>query len=313
LHKTAKKILIDTDPGIDDAMAILLALNSPELIVIGLTSIFGNGEIEVMTNNALHLLALEGNQHIPVAKGVDRPLVIPLRSKGKDVHGVDGLGGIGLPPPVGRCLNIPAAQFIVNKIIENPGEITLVPIGPLTNIALALRLEPRIVDHVKEVVIMGGSAFAGGNASPVAEANIHNDPHAASIVFDAGWKLTMVGLDVTLKTVMTKPYLDELSRSGNPATDLIKRILPFYQKFHHETYAMNGDLHTHDPSAIAYRIDPGLFQVEQMPLFVELEGHCSGQTVPDRRNQEGEFKPINVCVGVDSGALLDMFKQRLMG
>jgi len=306
-----KKILIDTDPGIDDTMAILLALRSPELNVIGFTTVFGNGEVEITTKNALHLVELEGNQDIPVARGAGRPLVIPPRSKGVHVHGADGLGGINLPPPGGVSLEIPAAQFIVNTIMESPGEITLVPIGPLTNIALAVRLEPRIVDNVKEVVIMGGSAFQGGNASPVAEANIHNDPHAAAIVFDAGWPLTMVGLDVTMKTIMTVAYLDKLFQAGNSATELIRQALPFYQKFHHENYALNGDMHTHDPSAIAFLIDPGLFQIERMPVFVELEGHCSGQTVPDRRNQEGEFKLIDVCLDVDSEAVLDIFRERL--
>lgn len=308
-----KKILIDTDPGVDDTMAILFALRSPELEVIGLSAIFGNAFVDITAKNALHLVELENNQHIPVAKGAAVPLVEPPRSMGMHVHGDDGMGGINLPDPDGELLGIPAAQFIVETILANPGELTLVPIGPLTNIALAVRLEPRIVDLVKEVVIMGGTAHAEGNASPVAEANIYNDPHAAAIVFNAGWPLTMVGLDVTLKVVMTKNYLDKLCSVGNPATEMIRQVLPFYQQFHMEEYGLNGDLHTHDPSAIAYLLDPALFQAEQIPAFVETVGSCSGQTVLDRQRQLGEFKEINVCLGVDDQSVLDLFWERLTG
>ena len=240
-------------------------------------------------------------------------MVIAYRSKGSHVHGEDGMGDVDLTRPRGEALKIPAAQFIIETILSNPGEITLVPVGPLTNIALALRLEPRIADLVKEVVIMGGAAYHGGNASPVAEANIYNDPHAASIVFQAGWRLTMVGLDVTMQTVMTRAYLDELGEAGNRASDLIRRILPCYQRFHDKTYGLNGDLHTHDPSAIAYLIEPDWFETVRVPVFVETMGSCSGQTVPDVRGQTGDHQPVNVCTGVDSAAVLEMFKMRLAG
>ena len=194
-----QKILIDTDPGVDDTMAILFALRSPELEVVGMTAVFGNAYVDTAALNALRLIELEGHEHIPVAKGTGRPIVGPPRRVADFVHGADGLGGINPPSPDGQLLDVPAAQFIVETILQNPGEITLVPVGPLTNIALALRLEPKIVDLVKQVVIMGGAAYVPGNASPVGEANIFNDPHAAAIVFSAGWPLTMVGLDVTMK------------------------------------------------------------------------------------------------------------------
>lgn len=307
-----KKIIIDTDPGVDDTMAILFALRSPELEVVGLSSIFGNGFIETTTQNALRLVELENNHHIPVAKGASVPLVDPPRSMGMHVHGEDGMGGANPPPPKGEVVDVPAAQFIVNEVMSHPGEITLVPVGPLTNIALALRLEPRIVDMVEEVVIMGGSVYAGGNASPVAEANIMNDPHAAQIVFGAGWPLTMVGLDATLKCIMTKAFLEEIGTAGNPATDLINRVIPFYQEYHHEIYGLNGGLHTHDPSAVAYVIDPSLFQTEWIPMFVETTGQCAGQTVPDIHQQLGDFYEVNVCLDVDSERFLALYKERLM-
>ena len=306
-----KKVLIDTDPGVDDTMAITFALRSPELELVGLTSVFGNSYVEFTTQNTLRLVELEGNDHIPVARGAAKPLFNDPRDMGMHVHGKEGMGGANPSPPKGQVIDIHAAQFIAETVRNNPGEITLIPVGPLTNIALAVRLAPDIVDLVKEVVIMGGSAYAGGNASPVAEANIYNDPHAAQIAFSAGWPLTMVGLDATMKCVMTKGYLDEICMAGNPATNLIRDILPFYQDFHDQIYGLRGDLHTHDPSAVAYVIDPGLFETKKIPMFVETIGGCAGQTVPDERSQLGDFCEINVCLDVDADRFLDLYRDRL--
>jgi uridine nucleosidase len=307
----AKKILIDTDPGVDDAMAILLALRSPELEVIGLTTVFGNSTVDFTAQNGLRLVELEGNGHIPVAQGASRPLIIEPRGMGQHVHGQDGMGNTNPPPPLGRLQNLHAAEMIVVTALAHPGEVTLVAVGPLTNLALALRLEPRLPQLFKEVVIMGGSAMAGGNASPVAEANICNDPHAAAIVFSAGWSLTMVGLDVTLKCIMSKGYLDELGQINNPACKLITSILPFYQAFHHQVYGLGGAIHTHDPSAIAYLIDPSLFRCERLPVYVVTEGRCAGQTVPDPRRMWEDVQECNVCLDVEAGRLLEIYHQRL--
>ncbi len=292
-------------------MAILMALRSPELQVVGLTSVFGNTDSDIAAQNALRLIELERNDHIPVAQGAGIPLVIPPRSRGKMVHGDDGMGDTRLAPPRGKPFDKPAAQFIVETILAHPGEITLVPIGPLTNIALALRLEPRIATLVKQVVIMGGAATVPGNASPVAEANIHNDPEAAQIVFGAGWDLTMVGLDVTHKTIMSSAFIADLTRVHNPATDLIRRIVPFYQNFFARFSGFGVGIPTHDPSAIAYLLDPSLFHVERLPVLVETHGHCAGQTVPDRRRQWQDVPEVNVCLDVDSPRLLDLFWARL--
>ena len=307
-----KKLIIDTDPGIDDCMAILLALRSPELEVKGLTTVFGNTTGEKTALNALRILETVGAEHIPVARGCDVPLVIPISRLGTHVHGEDGLGNTNSPPPKGKWLDIPAAQFIVDTVLANPGEITLAPLGPLTNIALALRLEPRIAELVSEVVIMGGAATVPGNASPVAEANIWHDPHAASIVFGAGWKLTMVGLDVTTRVIQKRTYLEELCGAGNRATNLLKGILPCYQRYFDENYGYKGSIHTHDPSVIAYLIDSHLFRTESWPIFVETEGRCAGQTVPDYRHVWGESPCVNVCLGVDAPGVLELIKTRLM-
>jgi uridine nucleosidase len=305
-----RKILIDTDPGIDDSMAILFALRSPELEVVGLSAVFGNTDVEITAQNALRLVELEGHGDIPVARGAGIPLVMAPRSHGKLVHGADGLGETNMPPPRGHILNMPAAQFIVETVMKDPGEITLVPLGPLTNIALALRLEPRLSQSVKEVVLMGGSA-GRGNASPTAEANIFNDPESAAIVFGAGWSLTMVGLDVTTKTIMSKAYLDELASAGNKATDFVSRIVPFYQKWFDSYDGLAGGIPTHDPSAIACLIDGSLFQIKHLPVHVETRGRSAGQTVADLRRQWPGLPEIDVCLEVDSPRLLKLFKERM--
>ncbi len=307
----AAKIIIDTDPGVDDAMAILFALRSPELEVVGLTSVFGNADVEHTTLNALRLVELEGFSHIPVAKGADYPIVRPRGRLGTFVHGEDGAGNTHPPLPQGKPLDIPAAQFIVETILDHPGEITLVPIGPFTNIGLALLLAPEIAKKVKEVVIMGGSAYDRGNASPAAEANAHNDPEATRLVFTAGWPLTMVGLDATHKCIMTKEYLEGLANTGNKATNFIAQILPFYQAYHQQWHKMGGAIHTHDPSAIAYLIDRTLFKTRSMPVFVEVDGMCAGDTVPDPFHMWIETPLTNVCLDVDSPRLLALYRERL--
>lgn len=309
-----KKIIIDTDPGVDDSMAILFALNSPEVELVGLTSIFGNVHSDLAAQNALRLVEFAGRPDIPVAQGSDLPLVVPLDYVADFVHGSDGLGNTNPPPPQGKPLDKPAAQFIVEMVMSNPGEITLVPVGPLTNIALALALEPQIAQNVAGVVIMGGAGTVNGNVNPAGEANIYHDPHAADVVFGAGWPITMVGLDVTMKTVMSDDYLASLQ--GSKFGDFIYRISRFYRDFHHQTYGMSG-IHTHDPSAIAYVIDPTLFTTESAPVRVVTEGIAAGLTLMDRRQQWSGpnpwsgTPPTNVCVDVNSERLLTLYKERI--
>ncbi len=311
-----KKIIIDTDPGVDDAMAILLALKSSELELVGLTTIFGNVYTDLATQNALRLVELVGRPDIPVAHGAELPLLVSLESVADFVHGRDGLGHIYLPPPQGRAIDRPAAQFIVDMVMAQPGEITLVPIGPLTNLALALALEPRLAENVAEVVIMGGAATVNGNVIPAAEANIINDPHAADVVFTAGWPVTMVGLDVTMQTIMTDAYLAELKASGSTTAEFIYQISRLYRDFHYETHGLAG-MHTHDPSAIAYVLDPTLFTTVRGPVRVVTEGLATGQTLLDRRrnwrepNAWTDQPAVNVCLEVDSERLLALYKQRI--
>lgn len=312
----AKKIIIDTDPGVDDAMAILFALKSPEVDLVGLTTVFGNVYTDQATQNALRLVEFAKRPDIPVAQGATLPLVVPLSYVADFVHGADGLGHTHPPPPQGQALAKPAAQFVVEMVMNNPGQITLVAVGPLTNLALALALEPRLVDHVAEVVIMGGAATVGGNVNPAAEANIFHDPHAADLVFTAGWPVTMVGLDVTTKTIMSDAYLDSFKAAGTRTTRFIYDISRFYVDFFHQEVGLAG-IHTHDPSAVAYVINPTLFTTERAPVRVITEGLAQGQTLLDRQQRWREPNPwtgqplTNVCLDVDSPRLLALYHQRI--
>ena len=309
-------IIYDTDPGIDDAMALLLALRSPEIAIAGVTTVFGNSNVEATTRNALNLLHLAGRPDIPVAKGAAQPMVLPLGQTGEFVHGDDAMGNIGwthLLDPRLRPLDQPAAQFIVETVMANPGQITLVAVGPLTNLALALQLEPRIAQAVRNVVIMGGSVLAPGNVSPTAEANIHNDPHAAALVFGTGWDLTMVGLDVTTAVHMDEAFFDELRRSGHPFGRFIGQIIPCYQQFHRERYGYeNGAVDTHDPSAIAYLIDPTLFEGQDWSVVVPVDGPAKGTTIADRRGHFLTTPKVRCLMKVDEARFLEMFKARLI-
>ena len=197
MTSSLRQIIVDTDPGIDDAMAIFYALASPELDVVGLTTVFGNVGVDLGTTNALRLLEIAERTDIPVAAGAPKPLVTPYHGPADFVHGRDGQGDTFGPAPTTSANAAHAAQFIVDTVMATPGEITLVPIGPLTNIALAMTMCPGLTAHVREIVLMGGNAFCPGNASPSGEANILNDPEAADIVFGAECPIVMAGLDVT--------------------------------------------------------------------------------------------------------------------
>lgn len=305
------RIIIDTDPGIDDSMAILFAFRSAELQIEGLTTIFGNGGTVDTTINALRLVELAGRPDVPVARGAETPLLRPFEGFGWRVHGKNGIGEIDYPMPKVEPDSRRAAQFIVDVVMANPGEITLVPLGPLTNIALAVMLEPEIANNVKEVVLMGGAANAKGNASAVAEANVRNDPEAAKIVFDAPWKVTMVGLDVTTKTIITPDYMDALRAVGNAHTDFIGRIVPHYVQFHEE-YVGTTNFPVHDSSAIAYVIDPTLFKTQHAYVEVEIKSDIThGLTATDFRRKPAGEPNVHVCIDVDSARFLDLYKERL--
>ncbi|MEA4812089.1 MAG: nucleoside hydrolase, partial [Anaerolineaceae bacterium] len=298
--------------GVDDAMMILAALRSPDLEVVGLTTVFGNCPVETGTQNALRLLELEGHGHIPVAQGCSRPLVVTPGEFPADIHGKDGCGNAFPPPPNGRAISQHAAHFIIETCKKHPGEITLAPIGPLTNIGLALQLCPELPRYVKEVVLMGGSCYAGGNLNPVAEANIYHDPHAAEMVFRAGWPLVMLGLDVTTQIILDQSYFQELYAAKNKATDFLSKIQPLYQEFYARTFGFNHkEIHTHDPSVTAYMIKPELFGFMETPVIVETGGRCAGYTIADPLKQWGERPSVKVCTKVDAEAVRQLLLELL--
>ena len=306
-----RKILIDTDPGIDDAMAIFYALESPELEVVGLTSVFGNASTSVCTTNALKLLEIAGRTDIPVAQGVDTPLAMPYRGPVAFVHGSDGQGDVFLPPPTTSTQQIDAANFIVRTVMDAPGQITLVGIGPLTNIAIALQIESNLPANIAEIVVMGGNAFCGGNASPAAEANILNDPEAADNVFGADCPIVMAGLDVTEQIVMTSSDLAQLSSFGNARAQHLAAIVPFYANFYRNRLDLEGIM-VHDSTTISYLLAPQLFTWVEYPVRVDCgNSFCRGKTQPavhvsDHESAWSGRRPVRILTGVDSRAVVDL-------
>lgn len=313
---TPRKIIIDTDPGIDDAMAIFFALNSPELELIGLTTTFGNGYTDLTTINALRLLEIAGRPDIPVAEGAPQPVGSVFDEPGAMVHGDDGQGNLYLPSPVSKPVSQSAAEFIVEQVMRAPGEITLVPIGPLTNIALALQLEPRITRAVREVVIMGGNALCPGNITPAAEANIFHDAEAADIVFGADWPVVMVGLDVTHKTVWMASELHQFDGPSKATTRHLAAIIPFYLNFTATVGQFNG-IYLHDPTTVAYLVAPDAFTTQKWPIRVETQGFSRGKTWPAGRINKWTTAWMNrplvtICVDVDGSRISQLILDRLI-
>lgn len=265
------KVILDCDPGVDDALALMLALAAPDKIeLLGLTTVAGNVPLEDTTRNARGLLALAGRNDIPVHAGCSRPIMQAVGYRSK-VHGVEGLGGVRLEEAGVPLADRHAVDFIIETVLTHPGEITLCPIGPMTNIALAMIREPRIVGAIREIVFMGGAAFGPGNSTPSAEFNIYVDPHAAHVVVSSGVKLTMFGLDVTRKIVATPERLAALSEiPGHTAQSVLTMLTAYAQ----------GDPCLHDPCVIAYLIASDLFSGVEALLEVDCAaGPGYGRTV----------------------------------
>jgi len=306
-----RRVIFDTDPGVDDAMALFLLLRSPELTLDAVTSIYGNVDVEQTTRNALILLDVAGRPDIPVAAGVGSPLMRPPRLSGVVVHGDNGLGGAELPAPSRGVVSQRAAELIVERVMASPGEITIIAVGPLTNIALATCLEPKIVQNVHELIIMGGAVTVPGNVTPLAEANFHNDAESAAIVFSAGYRMALIGLDVTLKALITPAQIETLRERGGPMGEFTHAISSHYGQHYIRRTGLPG-FPMHDSAAILYAIDPGYFTVENWYLEVETHSpRAYGMVMADRRGRWGQPPNTAVCVDIDHDSFLEMYMARL--
>lgn len=312
-------VLFDTDPGIDDALALALLACHPRFELVAVTTVFGNGPVATTTRNACGLTALF-RRDVPVAAGAEGPLRDERRRKdAAHVHGDDGLGGVAdrLPAPTRPLDPRPAHQLICDLVNGRPGEITLVAVGPFTNLALALKHDPGIAGKVKRVVVMGG-AFGlkghGGNVTPVAEANIMADPEAADQVFTAAWPVTIVALDVTQEAIMREADLARLRGRGDGAGDVLWAATRHYQQFYDARDGIGG-IYAHDASAAALLLVPDAFTLRAGPVRVALEGIATGQTIQDWRNEHGTGTPWSghpaqqVCVEVDAARVLALFDE----
>ena len=325
-QRPPRRVIIDTDPGIDDTLALALALRSPELQVEAITTVSGNVQVELCTRNALLVLeALRLDNPPPVAQGADRPLRrAPVDAS--HVHGDDGLGGItaivepgGKPrygPPRAAAHSEHAVDLILEIVRKNPGEITLIAVGPLTNVALALERDGATMSRLAELIVMGGSLSGIGNVTPTAEFNFYADPHAARQVLRAGLKTTLVGLDVTHQTLLQKADLQaRLSGSGSPAGTLAADVSGHYFAIA-EARTGKAACPLHDPLAVGVAIDPGFVRTEAFEADVETDGELtSGMLVADRRKTDapsGLRGRIQACVEVDADRFVSFFLDRLL-
>ncbi len=303
-------VILDTDPGIDDALAILLGIASPEIKIEGLTIVYGNCALDQAADNALAVLNLANRADIPVYTGCGQPLIQPLRLAA-DTHGSSGLGYAKLNPPEVRKHSQHAVNFLIERVLSNPGKITLVALGPLTNLALAIRLEPRIIPAFREVIIMGGAINHPGNQTPQAEFNIASDPHAAHIVFHSGAPLTLVPLDVTYQTILAKADVDGLLKFDSPVSRFIDDATRFYINYHSEHQAIDGCA-INDPLALALTFMPELVKVQPLYVDVDLSGGVSmGKTYADFYRMLDKPPNMQVAMEVRARDFIELFLERI--
>ena len=298
----ALKLIIDTDPGIDDAMAILYAIAAPEIDLLGLTTVFGNVTTPKATRNALYLLEQAGIE-IPVAEGLHRPRIGPPFPPTSAVHGAEGFGTFAVPTPQRRALVETAPEYLARMARAHQGELLLCPIGPLTNIAAAMELDPSFCSNLKGMVVMGGSLRAGGNITPAAEANFYHDPDAADFVLRHGCNMTLVGLDVTNRVICPRSFFARLASESPKMGGLLHDMAEFYIDFY-ETVGKFSGCGMHDPSALVACIAPELFTTEPHALRVTLSGDRSGEMIAVANSTA---RPVNVCTDVQAEAVKQNF------
>jgi inosine-uridine nucleoside N-ribohydrolase len=302
------RVLLDCDPGLDDALALLLVLASPELDLAGVTTVAGNQAIEKTTENALKLLELAERSDVPVAAGAARPLAGEL-VLADDAHGDTGLGNLVLPEPRARPVDQPAVDFLADQLLAAAEPVTVLAVGPLTNIALLLALRPDAAERIGRLVLMGG-AIREGNMTPSAEFNVWIDPEAAQRVFAAGLDVTMIGLDVTNRCVLTRADAERLRRSG-PIGSAAAEMLDFYLGYYEDAYA-HGGAPIHDALAVAHVLRADTLTLERRHVEIEVTGICRGRTVVDMRQRTTLPQPnAQVAVDVDAEGFRELLVSRL--
>ncbi|MFD1881058.1 nucleoside hydrolase [Paracoccus pacificus] len=305
------RVIIDTDPGQDDAVAILLALASPEIEVLALTVVAGNVPLAHTVRNAQKICELAGRPDLPIYAGCDAPLFRPLTTA-EYVHGETGLDGIELPAPTMPLAQGHAVDFIIDTLRREPeGSITLVPIGPLTNIAAAFQRAPDIIPRVRQIVLMGGAYFEVGNVTPAAEFNIYVDPEAAQIVFDAGVDLVVMPLDVTHRALTSQDWLDRMAAIDTPVARAVVSWTGFFERYDRAKYGAEG-APLHDPCTIAWLIRPGLFSGRRINVEIETEGRYTlGMTVADWWGVTDRAPNALFMRDVDRAGFFDLLTERL--
>ena len=311
-----QKIILDCDPGHDDAIAILMTLASPEeLDLLGLTCVGGNSSLDMTTKNALKICELAGSTNIAVFSGCERPMVRQL-STAENVHGKSGLdlpGGAVLPEPTMSLRSQHAVDFIIDTLMtESSRSITLCPTGPLTNIAMAMIREPKIIPRIQEIVFMGGAAISPGNTTPAAEFNIYVDPHAAHVVLSSGVKLVMMGLDVTHQVQVTPPRMQAIKTLGRQVSQTVADLITFYGSFDLEQWDMKGAA-LHDPCVIAYLLDQDIFTLKHVNVEVETnEGLTLGETVADWKYVTDRPLNCHVAYRANDDRFFELLTDRLL-
>ncbi|QBD83750.1 nucleoside hydrolase [Ktedonosporobacter rubrisoli] len=304
------KIILDCDPGHDDAIAILLAAHHPAIELLAITTVAGNQSVTKTTSNALKVCSLAGIRGVPIAMGMDRPLLRPARYAA-DIHGESGLDGPHIPAPTLEPVAQHGVDLIIELLLNSAGDITLVPTGPLTNIATAIRREPQILPKIKAISLMGG-AIGLGNTTPSAEFNIWADPEAAAIVFGCGRPITMVPLEVTHQALATKEVLHRLREARRTVATFAADLLVFFAETYHKVFGF-VDPPVHDPCAVAALIEPEIIQARMMHVAVETTGEWTvGRTVCDVYGKLGNESQVRVGYGLNVPRFWDMLIETLL-
>ena len=298
-------VIIDCDPGHDDAIALMLAVASPELDLRAVTTVAGNTSLDKTTSNAIRILDLLGRD-TPVAAGAERPLVRDLVTA-EYVHGLSGMDGPALRPPTRGPDDRHAVELLADTIAASDRPVTLVPVGPLTNIALLLAVHPHLTERIAQVVLMGGS-MGQGNVTPSAEFNIYVDPEAAHRVFSSGLDVTMIGLDVTHQALLTPDAADRL-RSGGPVARFVADLFGFFSRT--ETGGGGRGAPIHDAVAVAHLVWPDLVTIEQRDVMIDLGEHGRGRTIVDRRPRSRTDGPVRVATAIDGPRFTQLLVERL--